>query len=141
MRCKSQFILISLPNLICAFLNARGGARLAVDIMLAKLSSRAQEEGRFILKKVEEQAAQSFSQTRQILQGPLVQFDVNNHGSGASIYEVCDRGSREICCCDVGADRAPCFDPKTISCLLPCDRHPCLSHSLSHRAPSTEAAP
>ena len=71
----------------------------------------------------------------------LVQFDVNNHGSGASIYEVCDRGSRELCCCDVGVDRVPRFDSKTISCLLPRGRHPCLSHSSTHRVLSTEAAP
>ena len=80
-------------------------------------------------------------QTRKLLQGPLVQFDVNNHGSGASIYEVYDRASHELCSRDVGVDRVPRFDPKAVSCLPSRYSRSFVSHSLLILFPSTKAAP
>ena len=74
------------------------------------------------LERASGRRSEELRQTQKLLQGPLVQFDVNNHGSGASIYEVYDRASHELCSRDVGVDRVPRFDPKAVSCLLPLER-------------------
>ena len=89
----------------------------------------------------EAQAKQRSSSKHESFCKVLVQFDVNNHGSGASIYEVYDRASHELCSRDVGVDRVPRFDSKTISCLLPRGRHPCLSHSLNSSCPFNRRRP